>query len=58
MSIPQLKSEANLTRSVEPQKTAAVYNHLIDRVDDFTDKLHYQRLANRFERNGAEREAI
>jgi hypothetical protein len=51
MSVEQLQSEASNVRLADPEKAAVVYGHLIDRVEDFSEKLRYQRMAARFERS-------
>ena len=49
LTVDQLQREARRVRDVNPRKASLVYCELIDKVDDFNDKLHYQQLANRFE---------
>lgn len=48
MTLDQLHAEVQATRLIEPDKTASVYEHMVDRVEDFNDKLQYQRLASRY----------
>lgn len=48
MTLDQLHAEVQATRLLEPEKTASVYEHMVDRVEDFNDKLQYQRLASRY----------
>lgn len=45
----QLEREARRVRDVNPRKAALVYSELIDKAEDFNDKLYYQQLADRFE---------
>lgn len=49
MSLDQLHAEVQATQLLEPEKTAVVYDHLVDRVEDFNNKLQYQRLATRYQ---------
>ncbi len=56
LTVEQLRREASRTSAEQPDKTAMVYDQLIDRVEDFNDKLRYQRLANRFEQKAKNRE--
>lgn len=49
MSLDQLHTEVQATQLLEPDKTAVVYDHLVDRVEDFNNKLQYQRLATRYQ---------
>lgn len=45
----QLEREARRVRDVNPRKAALVYSELIDKAEDFNDKLYFQQLADRFE---------
>lgn len=49
LTVDQLQREANKTSFAQPEKTTLVYDQLIDRVEDFNEKLRYQRLSSRYE---------
>lgn len=49
LTVDQLQREANKTSSTQPEKTSLVYDQLIERAEDFNEKLRYQRLASRYE---------
>ena len=49
LTVDQLEREARRVRDVNPRKAALVYSELIDKAEDFNDKLYYQQLADRFE---------
>ena len=49
LTIDQLEREARRVRDINPRKASLVYSELIEKAEDFTDKLYYQGQANRFE---------
>ena len=54
LTVEQLHREAVRTSEQDPGKTSLVYDQLIERAEEFNEKLRFQRLASRYENKAKE----